>query len=54
MFMRTEALKKTGLFDERFFLYAEDTDLSRRNSPAIQTMFYPFAEIYHIHARGVV
>jgi GT2 family glycosyltransferase len=52
MFMRTEALKKTGLFDERFFLYAEDTDLSRRIHQQFKTMFYPFAEIYHIHARG--
>lgn len=52
MLMRTEALKKTGLFDERFFLYAEDTDLSRRIHRQFKTMFYPFAEIYHIHARG--
>jgi len=29
VFMRNRSVKKTGLFDERFFLYAEDTDLSR-------------------------
>jgi len=52
MFMRTEALKKTGLFDERFFLYAEDTDLSRRIHQQFKTLFYPSAEIYHVHARG--
>jgi len=52
MFMRTEALKKTGIFDERFFLYAEDTDLSRRIHLQFKTMFYPFAEIHHIHTRG--
>ena len=52
MFLRTSALKETGLFDERFFLYAEDTDLSRRIHRQFTTMFYPFAEIYHTHARG--
>lgn len=52
MFLRTAALKKTGLFDERFFLYAEDTDLSRRIHHEFKTMFFPFAHIYHTHARG--
>lgn len=52
MFLRTEALRTTGLFDERFFLYAEDADLSRRIHRQFKTLFYPYAEIYHIHARG--
>ncbi|MBS1683011.1 MAG: glycosyltransferase family 2 protein [Bacteroidetes bacterium] len=52
MFLRTAALKKIGLFDERFFLYAEDTDLSRRIHQHYETLFYPGASITHIHARG--
>lgn len=52
MFMRTAALKETGLFDERFFLYAEDTDLSRRIHRHYKTLFFPSAQIYHTHARG--
>jgi GT2 family glycosyltransferase len=52
MFLRNEALKKTGLFDDRFFLYAEDTDLSRRIHQLFETLFYPNAEICHVHARG--
>lgn len=52
MFLRTSALKKTGLFDERFFLYAEDTDLSRRIHQQFQTLYFPGAEITHLHARG--
>jgi GT2 family glycosyltransferase len=52
MFLRTSALQKMGLFDERFFLYAEDTDLSRRIHGDFETLFYPGAEISHVHARG--
>lgn len=52
MFLRTEALKKVGLFDERFFLYTEDTDLSRRIHKHYRTVFYPGAVIYHYHERG--
>lgn len=52
MFLRTAALREVGLFDERFFLYAEDTDLSRRIHRKFKTLFYPLAEIHHVHARG--
>ncbi|CAN5308523.1 glycosyltransferase family 2 protein [soil metagenome] len=52
MFLRTSALQQVGLFDERFFLYAEDTDLSRRMHREFSTVFYPLAEIFHTHARG--
>jgi GT2 family glycosyltransferase len=30
LMLRTDAIAKVGLFDERFFLFYEDTDLSRR------------------------
>ncbi len=52
MFFRTSALREVGLFDERFFLYAEDTDLSRRMHLQFETLFCPWAEIVHVHARG--
>lgn len=52
MFLRTEALRIVGLFDERFFLYTEDTDLSRRIHKHFRTVFYPSVSIYHYHERG--
>lgn len=51
MFVRTEALKKIGLFDERIFLYTEDVDLSRRINQHFKTKFYPETVIYHHHAK---
>lgn len=52
MFLRTDALRKVGLFDERIFLYTEDVDLSRRIHKHFRTVFYPHATIYHYHQRG--
>jgi GT2 family glycosyltransferase len=47
MFLRIEALKKCGLFDERFFMYPEDIDLTRRIANQYKTMFYPAVTVYH-------
>ena len=52
MFLRAEALRTVGLFDERFFLYTEDTDLSRRIHKHFRTVFFPGVSIYHYHQRG--
>jgi GT2 family glycosyltransferase len=50
MFFRVSALKDVGLFDERFFMYGEDIDLSRRMHEKYRTMFFPGASIVHAHA----
>ncbi len=52
MFLRVDALRQIGLFDERIFLYTEDMDLSRRIHQQFRTVFYPHATIYHHHQRG--
>lgn len=53
MFCRAEALKEVGLFDERFFLYFEDTDLCRRFwENEFKVIYYPAAKIVHNHARA--
>lgn len=49
MFIRTEALKDVGLFDERFFMYPEDIDLTRRIHRKWQTLYYPNCELTHYH-----
>jgi len=52
MLLRTEALQKVGLFDERFFMYPEDIDLTRRIHRHYKTLFYPACTIIHDHAQG--
>lgn len=50
MFFRVSALKDVGLFDERFFMYPEDIDMTRRMHEKYKTMFYPDTTIIHAHA----
>jgi GT2 family glycosyltransferase len=49
MFLRNSVLEKVGLFDERFFMYAEDIDLSRRIHAESRSVFYPDVSIVHRH-----
>lgn len=51
MLFRTSALKKVGLFDERFFMYPEDIDITRRMHAQFCTLFFPDATIVHDHAQ---
>lgn len=52
MFIRTRVLEKVGLFDENFFMYLEDTDLSRRIHKVSKTVYYPHVHIYHEYGKG--
>jgi GT2 family glycosyltransferase len=47
MFMRRTVLDRVVGFDPRYFLYAEDLDLSRRIHAVAETLFYPNVEIVH-------
>lgn len=49
MFFRNNALDEIGLFDERYFLYAEDIDITRRVHKKYRTMFWPEVNIIHNH-----
>lgn len=53
LFMRARALREVGFFDERFFLYFEDTDLCRRFwEKKWQVIYYPPARLIHNHNRA--
>jgi len=49
--IRREVLEKIGLFDERFFLYLEDVDLSVRTQEwGYQIGFCSTAKVWHVNA----
>lgn len=52
MFLRGDALRKVGIFDERYFMYAEDMDLCRRIGSCFRTMFVPAGCVYHEYEKG--
>ena len=52
MFLRLNVLKYVGYFDERFFMYPEDIDLSRRIHEVSKTIFYPNVSIFHLHEKA--
>ncbi len=47
MALRREAVEQCGMFDERYFMYAEDIDLTRRIHKKFRTIFYPYVSIIH-------
>ena len=52
MMLRTKAVVEAGLFDERFFMYPEDIDLTRRIHRNYFTLYYPAWTIVHDHAQA--
>jgi GT2 family glycosyltransferase len=51
MLLRVDSLAKAGLFDEQFFMYFEDIDLSRRFFLIGKNLFIPHFEITHNFAK---
>lgn len=47
MMLRRSVLAEVGGFDERFFMYGEDADLSRRITQRHRTMYVPFTMVQH-------
>lgn len=52
MFMRVDSLRDVGLFDERFFMYPEDIDLTRRIHARYTTPYLPSVTVIHAHRRA--
>lgn len=52
MLFRKSVLDRVGGFDERFFMYLEDADLTRRTQEIGKVMYCPDGVITHRWARG--
>ncbi len=52
MFLRTKAAVEAGLFDERYFMYPEDIDLTRTIHRNYLTLYQPQWTIVHDHAQA--
>jgi hypothetical protein len=52
MFSRLDILREVGGFDENFFMYVEDIDLTRRMHQKSKTIYLPDIEVEHGLARG--
>ena len=51
MMVRTEAFRAVGGFDERYFLYFEDCDLTRSLGKLGKTLYFPGAVVQHVWGR---
>lgn len=49
MMFRMRALGEIGGFDERFFMYPEDIDITRRMHRHYITLYYPHVTVVHDH-----
>ena len=47
MFCRMASFEKVGMFDNRYFMYMEDLDLSRRFHEFYETIFFPEVNVIH-------
>ncbi len=52
MMLRTSIFRRIGGFDEKFFLYFEDSDLTRRARALQRVVYNPHVVVYHRWNRG--
>lgn len=52
MFFRVDALQDIGLFDEKIFMYYEDTDISRRMYTKKRACYVPITQVRHLADRA--
>ncbi len=53
MFLRLDAIRKIGFFDEGIFMYGEETDLCRRLiANDFKTIYFPEVKIFHEFEKG--
>jgi len=52
MLFRKSVLEKIGGFDENFFMYFEDADITHRIGEISRALFYPYTSVMHLWERG--
>jgi len=50
--LRLDAIKEIGMYDENFFMYFEDFDLSRRMHQKYKTIYFPEISVVHGYEGG--
>lgn len=50
--LNLDAIKKVGMYDEKYFMYFEDWDLSRRIHKFYKTIYFPKVAVYHGYESG--
>ena len=50
--LNLEAIKEIGMYDDKFFMYFEDWDLSRRMHKKYKTIYFPVVSVYHGYESG--
>ncbi|MDQ7948110.1 MAG: glycosyltransferase family 2 protein [Pedobacter sp.] len=50
--LRLAAIREIGMYDENFFMYFEDFDLSRRMHQKYKTIYYPMVSVVHGYEGG--
>lgn len=50
--LNLQAIKKVGMYDDAFFMYFEDWDLSRRMHQHYKTIYFPLVSVYHGYDSG--
>ncbi|MBA0884373.1 glycosyltransferase [Flavobacterium undicola] len=50
--LNLDAIKKVGMYDDNFFMYFEDWDLSRRMHQQYKTIYFPRVSVYHGYDSG--
>ncbi|MFV5698710.1 glycosyltransferase [Flavobacterium sp. ZT3R17] len=50
--LNLDAIKKVGMYDDSFFMYFEDWDLSRRMHQQYKTIYFPKVSVVHEYESG--
>jgi GT2 family glycosyltransferase len=50
--LNLQAIKKVGMYDDAFFMYFEDWDLSRRMHKQYKTIYFPKVSVVHEYESG--